>query len=281
MRLGLILGIFLGVGTVLGLDFLDQTIRSPEQAERLLGLEVLGLIPEAKEGHEHATTEALQTLRTALILASRGDKGQVLVVTSAIPGEGKTTIASELSGTLARAGSSVLLTDADLRKPKVHRHFDIDNTQGLTTLMVETGEFDEILVDAPDIAGLKILTTGPLPPNPPELFAKPRFDAFLKEVREHFDWIVIDTPPIASVTDPVICASHADMALVVVRYANARYPIIRDALRHLSRSGVHLPGILLNRYDVQQEHYYSQYSYYRYAYSDESGSSSVSAGGKG
>jgi len=278
--LGLILGLFLGVGTVLGLDFLDQTIRSPEQAERLLGLEVLGLIPEAKEGREHATTEALQTLRTALILASRGDKGQVLVVTSAIPGEGKTTIASELSGTLARAGSSVLLIDADLRKPKVHRHFDIDNTRGLTTLMVETGEFDEMLVDAPDIPGLKILTTGPLPPNPPELFAKPRFDAFLKEVREHFDWIVIDTPPIASVTDPVICASHADMALVVVRYANARYPIIRDALRHLSRSGVHLPGILLNRYDVQQEHYYSQYSYYRYAYSDEGSSAGVSTGGK-
>lgn len=267
--LGLILGLFLGVGLVLGIDFLDQTIRSPEQAERLLGLEVLGLVPEMQEGMGHAGTEALQALRTALILASRGNEGHVLVVTSAIPGEGKTTIASELSRTLARAGSSVLLIDADLRKPKIHRNFNLENKRGLTTFMVMEAELEELAVEIPDTPGLRTLTTGPLPPNPPELFAKPRFDDFLREARGNFDWIVIDTPPIASVTDPVICASHADMALLVVRYGTARHPIIRDAIRHISRSGVHLAGILLNRYDVQREHYYSQYSYYRYSYSDE------------
>jgi len=266
--LGLILGLFLGIGVVLALDFLDQTIRSPEQAERILGLEVLGVVPEAQEGLGHATTEALQALRTALILASRGEGGHVLVVTSAIPGEGKTTIATELAGTLARAGASVLLIDADLRKPKVHRLFDLENSRGLTTLMMGEAKLDDLTRPGKDIKGLEILTTGPLPPNPPELFAKPRFDSFLKEVRERYNWIVIDTPPIVSVTDPVICASHSDMALMVVRYATARHPIIRDALRHISRSGVHLAGILLNRFDIQREHYYSQYSYYRYAYND-------------
>lgn len=270
--LGLILGLFLGIGVILGLDFLDQTIRSPEQAERLLGLEVLGLVPEMQEGMEHAATESVQALRTALILASRGESGQVLVVTSAIPGEGKTTIASALARTLSRAGSRVLLIDADLRKPKVHKNFNISNSSGLTTLMVGEGNLKDLAVDAQNLPGLQILTTGPLPPNPPELFAKPRFSDFLQEVRKTYDWTVIDTPPIASVTDPVICATHADMALLVLRYGGARHPVIRDALRHIARSGVHLAGILLNRYDVQREHYYSQYTYYRYSYGEEMGS---------
>lgn len=267
--LGLILGLFLGVGIVLGLDFLDQTIRSPEQAERLLAREVLGLVPEMEEGKAHTVVEALQALRTALILASRGDSGHVLVISSAIPGEGKTTIACELSRTLARAGSSVLLIDADLRKPKVHRNFNLDNRRGLTTLMVGESSLELLATPAAKIEGLDVLTTGPLPPNPPELFAKPRFNTLLKEVRNIYDWIIIDSPPIASVTDPVICASHSDMALIVVRYGTARYPLIRDAIRHISRSGVHIAGILLNRYDLHREQYYSQYSYYRYAYSDE------------
>jgi len=268
VALGLILGLMLGIGVVLGLDFMDQTIRSPEQAERALGLEVLSLVPERQQGREHAGVEALQSLRTALILASRGDRGQVLIITSAVPGEGKTSIATELAKTFARAGSRVLLIDADLRKPKVHRHFDVDNRKGLTTLMVGEGSTEQLTRAIPDINGLDILTTGPLPPNPPELFAKPAFDRFLQEARSRYDWIIVDTPPIASVTDPVICASHADMALIVVRYGSTRHPIIRDALRHISRSNVHLAGILLNRYDIAREHYYSQYSYYRYAYSE-------------
>ncbi|MCD4749526.1 MAG: polysaccharide biosynthesis tyrosine autokinase [Thermoanaerobaculales bacterium] len=268
IMLSLVLGLFCGIGLVLGLDFMDQTIRSPDQAERVLGLEVLGLVPEMKEGMNNVGREALQALRTAVILASRTEGGQVLMITSAIPSEGKTMVAFELAKTLARAGSRVLLFDADLRKPRVHKIIEEKNESGLTTLMLGEAELGEVQHHLEDPKGLDVVTTGPLPPNPPELFAKPSFDRLLMKARTNYDWIIIDTPPIASVTDPVICAGHADMALLVVKYAGARHPVIRDAIRQLSRSGVHIAGILLNRFDVQREHYYSQYSYYRYTYTD-------------
>ncbi len=266
--LSVVLGLFFGVGLVLGLDFLDQTIRSPDQAERVLGLEVLGLVPEMREGMDSAAREAVQTLRTAVMMASKSEGGQVLMITSAIPGEGKTTVASELAKTLTRAGSKVLLIDADLRKPRIHRLLKTKNTAGLTTVMLGEVDIETVKHHLNDPVGLDVITTGPLPPNPPELFAKPSFKKMLDQARSEYDWIVIDTPPIASVTDPVICAAHSDMAIMVVRYAGARHPIIRTALRQLSRSGVQIAGVLLNRFDLSRENSYSQYSYYRYTYQD-------------
>ncbi len=270
--MSLVLGLVLGVGLVLGLDYLDHTLRTPEQVERYLGLEVLSALPKLTEDNARVLRESFQGLRTALMLAARGEGCQVVMVTSAVPSEGKTTVTFNLGKVLATGGGRVLLIDADLRKPRVHRLVGGKNVRGLTSVVLGERTAREVVVPAPDVPGLDVITSGPLPPNPPELYSKSSFRGLLDEARQHYDWVLVDTPPVASVTDPVICSRLADMALLVIQYGHAKRQVVREALRSLARTGVRIPGALLNKVDVERDHYYYSYyysSYYRYGYGDE------------
>jgi capsular exopolysaccharide synthesis family protein len=136
------------------------------------------------------------------------------------------------------------------------------------------------------VSGLSLVTSGPLPPNPPELFGKASFLELLSKARKEYDWVVIDTPPVASVTDSVICAGLADMALLVVQYGGARRQVVVSAIRQLARSGVRIVGVLFNKVDMERDHYYyySHYSYYRYGYhaaGEGQGGTGTAAAGKG
>ncbi len=266
--LATVLGLFLGVGLVLGLDYLDHTLRSPDQVERYLGLETLTALPKMTDDNARVLRESFQSLRTAVMLAARGDGSHVLMVTSAVPEEGKTTVAFNLAKTLATGGSRVLLIDADLRKPRLHRMIKAKNVRGLTSVVLGERTVSEVIHTSPNIANLDLITSGPLPPNPPELFGKQSFRALLEEAREHYDWILIDTSPVASVTDPVICARLAELAVLVVQYGSTRRQIVREAIRLLNRTGTHIAGVLLNKVDVERDHYYytGYYSYTRYGY---------------
>ncbi len=268
VSMGLLLGLFLGVGLVLGLDYLDHTLRTPEQVERFVGLEALSLLPRLTEDNERLVRESFLTLRTALMMASRAEGCQIMMVTSAVPGEGKTTAVLELGKVLTTGGARVLLIDADLRKPRLHRLVSSANQVGLTSVVLGECGLEEALRQVKDVPGLRIVTSGPIPPNPPEMFGKPSFRALLDRVRGEYDWVVIDTPPVASVTDPVICAGLVDMALMVVQYGGPRRQIVQDAVRHLARTGVRIAGVLFNKVDLvrEQYYYYSSYSYYRYGY---------------
>ena len=272
IALGCVLGLFLGIGLVLGLDFLDHTLRTPDQVERYLGLEVLAALPKLTDDNSRSLTEAFQTLRTALMLAARGEGCQVVLVTSSVPSEGKTTASFNLAKVLAAGGSRVLLIDGDLRKPKLHRMMKVKNTRGLTSLVLGEGELKDVIHGLAGSPGLDMVTSGPLPSNPPELFGKKSFRDLLASARENYDWVVIDSPPTASVTDPVIAAQLADMVLAVVKYGGPRRQVVSNAMRTLKRSGVRVAGVLLNNVDIERDHYYSTYyySYYHYGY-DEGG----------
>jgi capsular exopolysaccharide synthesis family protein len=260
---------------------MDQTLRTPEQVERHLGVEVLSTLPKLTAENGKIAIEAFQSLRTALMLASRGEGCQVLMITSAVPGEGKTTSAFELAKVFAGGGHKVLLLDADLRRPKLHKIAKLNNAIGLTSAVLGDCSTSDVVREVRGVKGLYLITSGPLPPNPPELFGKGSYKKLLEEARCQVDWVIIDTPPIASVTDPVICASEADLALLVIQYGEARRQVIRDALRKLSRSDVRLAGVLLNKVDLERDHYfYSTYGYYRYTYDTPEAEAAGAAPGK-
>jgi capsular exopolysaccharide synthesis family protein len=260
------LGAFLGVGLVLFLDFLDHTLRTPEQVERYVGLEVLSHLALFTEETARVLREAFQSLRTALILAARGDGCQILQVTSALPEEGKTTVAYNLAKVLATGGAKVLMIDADLRKPRIHRMIKAKNVRGLTSVVLGERDLADVLHGVTEVSNLDIVTSGPLPPNPPELFGKGTFCRMLDEARQRYDWVVIDTPPVASVTDPVMCARVVDMVLLVVQYGGPKRQVVREAVRLLGRTGVRIAGVLLNKVDFERDSYYyaGYYSYYHY-----------------
>ncbi|MEJ2582344.1 MAG: CpsD/CapB family tyrosine-protein kinase [Acidobacteriota bacterium] len=142
------------------------------------------------------------------------------------------------------------------------------NVRGLTSIVLGERTASEVTHTMPNLSNLDIITSGPLPPNPPELFGKQTFSSFLDEARQHYDWIVIDTSPVASVTDPVICARLAELVVLVVEYGSTRRQVVREAVRLLGRTGTHIAGVLLNMVDLEHDHYYytGYYSYTRYGY---------------
>ncbi len=272
VALSLVLGLFLGIGLVLGLDYIDQTIRTPEDVERYLGLEVLSAVPRYSDETSHMTREIFQSLRTAVMMAAREETSQVLMVTSAAPTEGKTSTAFNLAKALAMGGSRVLVVDADLRKPRFHKIINAKNVRGLTSLVLGERDPRDVIHTLADVPNLDIVTSGPLPPNPPEMFSKSSFKRMLDLAREQYEWIIIDTPPVTSVTDAVICSRHADMVLLVVRYGQVKRAAIQNALRQLGRAGARIAGVVLNAVDLERDTYYYQYyyTYYHYGYGEDS-----------
>lgn len=269
---GILLGLVLGMALVITMDLMDQTLRTPDEVERHVGIEVLSALPKFDEGSAHALRESFQATRTALMLAARGEGCHVVQVTSAVPSEGKTTVAFNLAKVLSMGGSRVLLIDCDLRKPRLHKVINAKNVRGLTSVVLGERETEEVTHTLNDVPNLDVITSGPLPPNPPELFGKSSFSRLLDAARTRYDWVIVDTPPVASVTDPVMCARTVDLVLLVIQYAGAKRQVVHESVRLLSRTGVRVAGALLNKVDMKRDSYYysTYYSYYHYGhYGDE------------
>jgi len=270
--LAAIVGLMLGAGVVLAREALDDTLKTPDEVTRQLGLPVLGVINHhsLKEGSliteaepRSPTAEAFRKLRTNVSFASIDRPLNTLLVTSAEPGEGKTTVISNLAVVIAQNGHTVTLLDCDLRHPTVHRRFGLTNKQGISHLFFQPTEQLNGSCQATRIEKLSVLTTGQLPPNPAELLGSQRMLAILDMVREKTDVVLIDTPPTLAVTDASVLAPVVDGVLVVVRPGKTHASAARQTVEQLRRVNARILGVVLNNLDLRGSRYSYRYHYYR------------------
>jgi capsular exopolysaccharide synthesis family protein len=266
----------LAIGIAYLAEYLDDTLKSPADVEAVTGLATLGTIIRMKGDvgrspiYRLATilyprspvAEAYRTLRTNIEFASLDAPVHTILVTSSIPSEGKTTTAANLAVVFAQTGHRTLLVDIDLRKPSVHRMFDLQNGSGLTTLW----RSDEVrvadVVQATDQPHLSVVTTGPLPPNPAEFVRSARMRTVLTRLQAEADFVIIDSPPLQAVTDAAILSSLVDGTVLVVDAGRTRSGAVRNGREALAKVGARVLGATLNRMSQSMS---SDYYYYDYA----------------
>jgi len=274
-QLALVLGLGLGIGLTILLDYLDATIKTPEEVKEGLGLAFLGMVPRVEIKHTGAgqrlivdnpqlrVSEAYRLVRTNLLFTNPEGTGMVVVVSSANPGEGKSTTVANLAASLALNGAKVLAIDADLRRPTLHHHFGLQKSPGLSELTVGRCQASEA-VQATRVQGLSLIACGYIPPNPAELLGSTNMRAAIKALRSAYDWVIIDSPPILAMADTAVITPLTDgLVLVVSAESTARHAALRAADQIRSVNGKVL-GVILNRVDLQRNAYYYGHYYGEY-----------------
>ncbi|MHB8458937.1 MAG: tyrosine-protein kinase domain-containing protein [Candidatus Limnocylindrales bacterium] len=274
--LAALMGLLFAIGIVFILEYLDDTVNSGDDVEGLLGVPTLGAIIRMKGDASRSeiyhlaallyprspAAEAYRTLRTNVEFASVDHPVKTLLVTSSIPGEGKTTTAANLAVVFAQAGRRTLLLDADLRKPGAHQIFDLPNAQGLTSLL----RSDEVGVAAvsqvTEQENLTVITTGPLPPNPAELLGSQRMRVILDRLSAVAELVIIDSPPLRAVTDAAILASITDGTIFVIDAGRTRRGAATSGREALAKVGARVLGVTLNRLSEKASGDYYYYDYY-------------------
>lgn len=279
LALGFLLGLMLALLAAFGLEYLDNTIKGHEDVEQLLGLPFLGLIPsiarENKRGVEirrdlvvldapkSSASECARSLRTNLLFMSPDRPLKSFVVTSAGPQEGKTTVANALAITMAQTGSKVLLVDTDMRRPRMHKVYGVSNEVGISSMILGEAKLLDV-VKHTELVGLDLLPCGPIPPNPAELLLSEAFANVRKELLEHYDRVLFDSPPVGAVTDPVILATMTDGAVLVLKAGQTQREVGQQAVRAMRDGNAHILGAVINDLDVESRKYgYYYYSYYK------------------
>lgn len=294
---GFMLGLTTGVSLAFLLEGIDNTVRTPEQAQAISGLPSLGMIPLGSRNNLEATprslsvasskevvelitqsrpqsqmSEAYRALRTSLLLTSVGAPPKVILITSALPQEGKTTTSINTATVLAQKGTRVLLIDADLRRPSIHKTIGVGPRTGLSNLLTGGATLQEATFRSSLLPNLYILPAGTPPPNPAELLASSQMSEILAALRESFDHIVVDTPPTLSVTDAVVLSPWADAVVLVIRCGQTTKPALRRSREILTQVNARVAGVLLNAVDLSSPDYYYYYEYqgkYGHRYYDE------------
>lgn len=209
-----------------------------------------------------AIAEQYRTLRTNIEFAQISKNMKSLAITSSIPMEGKSTTAVNLAYTYAQTNRKVLIVDADLRKPTLHRTFKLNNTRGLTTLLINEEKPSLDIIQRSEELGLYFLTSGPIPPNPAELLASTQMKSLVEELTEIFDLVIFDTPPIQSVTDPQIISSIVDGVILVARQNYVRKDQVNDSKESLEKVKANILGFVLNDASIEKNRGYGYYEYY-------------------
>ena len=287
LAFALVLGVISGVGLAFLLENLDNTVRTPEQAQAISGLPSLGMIPLGSKSTSRGSTgnrlaltaskevvetvtqvrpqsqmaESYRALRTSLLLSNLGAPPKVIMVTSARPQEGKTTTSINTAIVLAQKGVRVLLVDADLRRPSIHKTLGMGPRSGLSNVLTGSATLQQTITTSPILPNLLIMPAGTPPPNPAELLASSNMRDLIVELRELYDHIVIDTPPTLSVTDAVVLSPRADATILVIRSGQTTKPALRRARDILMQVNAHVAGVLLNAVDLTSPDYYYYYEY--------------------
>jgi capsular exopolysaccharide synthesis family protein len=263
-----VLGLALGLGTVFFLDYLDNTVKTSEDVEQYLGLSILAIVPRRDASSENIVKESLQSLRTNVNFSSLNRSRKRILVTSAGPQEGKTSTLVALAKAQAAAGDRVAVVDCDLRRPNVHNCLGLKRNFGLTNFLAdatEDGSWRKYLKTT-SLPNLHVLTCGPIPPNPPELFGTDRFRRLLEDLREEYDWVLLDAPPVASLSDAIILASVCDMITFVIRHRQTDRELIRRAVEAIRAVNPHVIGAVMNDVDLDRTHYRDYYYAGHYYY---------------
>ncbi|HHB89678.1 MAG TPA: polysaccharide biosynthesis tyrosine autokinase [Anaerolineae bacterium] len=289
--LAMIIGGMIGLGAAFLIEYLDDTVKTPDDLARITPVSTLGIIAKSKYGDEGLITledprspiaEAYRTVRTGIQFASIDKPIRTLVVTSAGPGEGKSTTAANLAVVIAQAGKKVVLIDADLRKPTQHKRWKLPNTVGLTgaLLMDELSENLDYLLSPTQVENLWLLTSGQLPHNPSELLGSHKLQELTDYLLGKYDLLLFDSPPALAVTDPVVLGRNMDGVIVVVDAGSTREPALVHVLSEMEKVNANIIGIVLNRYRRGRSSGYYYYYYDRY-YSQDDGASTDGKGGRG
>jgi capsular exopolysaccharide synthesis family protein len=223
-----------------------------------------------------SVVESYRMLRTSVLLSTAGAPPKTILITSSQPGEGKTTTAVNTAISLSQLGASVLLIDADLRRPAIHKAFKIPHARGISNYLSSHTPLEDLIIKLP-IPNLSVLPCGPIPPNPAELISSDRMKELLRALSQRFDHILIDSPPLISVTDPVILSTMVDGSILVVQSGKSTRELVRRARRELAGVGARVFGVVLNNVNVKREGY-DDYDYYRYTSSYNDGYRGVRAG---
>jgi non-specific protein-tyrosine kinase len=267
--LGAAVGLFLAVALILIIDALDDTL-SPDAVTRQLGLPVLGVIakhqteegsPVVKTQPRSPVSEAFRALRTNIQFASVDIPLRTLLITSPSPEDGKSTVTVNLGISLAQSGYGVALVDADLRRPQLHKKLGLSNRQGISAIFVQPRAALNGSLQKTDIEGLFALTSGALPPNPAELLGSEKMFEILRQVGEHTDIILLDSPPVMAVTDAAVLAPRVDGVLLVVKPGSTKLAACKQAVEQLQRVGANILGVVLNDIEMKRSRY--RYAYYR------------------
>ena len=305
----LFLALGLGVGFALLLEYLDDTVHSTEEVERLLHLPALAVIPAAlgnskrrllagpgglqkRNGNPSDNPELLMNadgrsplaesyrhLRTSVLLSTAGRAPRSLLVTSSLPGEGKTTTAVNTAVSLAQTGASVVIIDADMRRPRLRSIFGLSDRAGLSSIMSSELSEAEVLalVSQAPVAGLHVLTAGPIPPNPAELLGSEQMRRLMIILQSKFNHVVVDSPPVSSFTDGVLISSMVDGVLLVVHGGKSSRHVVKRSRQLLQDVGAKIFGVVLNNVNLQSHDYYYYQRYYGSSYYKSDGEEEMSA----
>jgi capsular exopolysaccharide synthesis family protein len=293
--IGLLLSTAAGVGLAFLLDYLDNTIKTVEDVSRYAQLPALSVVPAVVGGarrglaakgrkvlgngqsrpaqseasyqlatldNQSSAAEAYRVLRTSVLLSAAGRPPKTILITSGQPGEGKTTTVVNTAISLAQMGASVLIIDCDLRRPTTHKVLGVNHPQGLSTYLSREVPLAELIQKLP-IANLSLLPCGPVPPNPAELIISEKMKDMLRDLATQYDHILIDSPPLINVTDPVILSTMVDGVILVVHGGKSTRDVVRRARQELSTVGAKIFGVVLNNVDLRRDGY-DNYYYYRY-----------------
>jgi len=306
LLIGLILGLLGGLGLAFFLEYMDMTIKTQEEVEQELGLTFLGIIPSmgpesSKRGHYYSlktirekidrkkldekestkllnkdlfilnypkssVAECVRSIRTNILFKSTEHPIKQILITSPAPQEGKTTVAIALAITMAQSGNKTLLVDTDMRRPRIHKSFDLPNNSGISSAILGIDNLKSA-IQKTQIENLDILPCGPIPPNPAEILHTKRFVEITSEIASLYDRVIYDSPPVAAVTDPVILSTIVDGVILVVKPLITLKSAIKQARKAILDVGKNIIGVIFNDLDLENK----EYGYYHYYYSRKYG----------
>jgi polysaccharide biosynthesis transport protein len=277
LLLACLVGLMGGVGVAFFLEYLDNTIKTPDDLKQYLNVAYLGPIPNfpMEQGRSESelvvfndpkssASEAYRGLRTGILFSTPGHSPRSLLVTSSGPQEGKTITTANLAITMAQAGQKILILDCDMRKPRLHKVFPCDRARGMSNILVGEGDWRKLRV-ATQVPNLEIIPSGPIPPNPAELIGSDRMKRLIDELLQEYDRVLIDSPPIVAVTDSVVLSRFVQGVVLVIQVGVTTRDVINNCVRQIRDVQAHVLGAVLNNVNIGKDsYYYYQYYYYYY-----------------